>query len=215
MKTRYFKLLLAVIVIQLFGLFLLLSSHGILAKIIEYSIKDILEPPGRSLMLGSSSMLRLDPQKYLLCGEWLNRGIGGSSIRDIDLYLSLTPLYEDPPMVLIYAGENDVSNGEHYSSVLSAYKELINKLYYRFPKTELHIIGIKPSPKRDGHRDQFNAINREMANYTATLNNAYFHPFPEDSGGHEKVLFHQDGIHLTHHGYVAFTSGMNRKCRNR
>lgn len=108
-----------------------------------------------NLMLGSSSIRRLYSDRYLACGTWLNRGIGAALIASIERYLRISPLTISPANILLYAGENDISEGGRVESIVDSYTQLIGHLRDNYPQSNLHVIAIKPSPSRVGDWSAF------------------------------------------------------------
>lgn len=211
-KYTYFKSLLCLVVIAVATTVYVLINDRVLFRTLEYIWEDTGLNESSNLMLGSSSIARMNSKQYLHCSQWLNRGMGNATIADIDRYLTFTPLPLKPPMILIYAGENDISQGMNVTETLAAYKALIHKLIERFPESTLHILGIKPSPAREQHWQNFSKLNKELQQFIDTTEKVYFYSFPEFGSKINNLLFTTDGIHFTETGYVTFTSELNKRC---
>ena len=166
-----------------------------------------------NLMLGSSSIRKLDASLLADCGSWLNIGIGNSSIADLIRYLRLSPLEINPARILLYAGENDIARGMSVPESYAEYLALLDLLTSRFPNSDVHILSIKPSPRRAAHWDKFDALNTRLRQHAASSvsngngkskskskssnEKVFFHPFQAPAHMPLKSLFTQDGVHLT------------------
>ncbi len=183
--------------------------------ILRYLIADFtVEDQGLNLMLGSSSIARLNHKKHIDCGDWLNRGIGSAVIGDLINYISFTPLEIKPTNILLYAGENDIGRGDRATEVLKEYKKLIDKLIEKYPSSKIHVISIKPSPKLVMYREQFRLVNDSISKYLVgkELVHIYFPDWDEELRKNVQV-FKDDHVHLTEKGYDLFASEMSKKCK--
>jgi lysophospholipase L1-like esterase len=141
----------------------------VLSTTLEYLVQDYTEATQASnLMLGSSSIRKLDASLLADCGSWLNIGIGNSSIADLIRYLRLSPLEIKPARILLYAGENDIARGMSVPESYAEYLALLDLLTSRFPNSDVHILSIKPSPRRAAHWDKFDALNTRLRQHAAS-----------------------------------------------
>ncbi len=213
MKTNFWFTVCLVILLAIIGFTLHMTvKNEALKTSMKYLYKDaVIGRVNSSLMLGSSSIMRLDPKKYINCVTWLNRGIGASTISDIKRYITISPLSITPPEILIYAGENDISQGLSARKTIQAYKELLLLLRDKYPDSNLHVIAIKLSPSRKSNWDKFRIVNDALKTYLSHTQRSYFHsPNWDDKGYRNSNSFTDDGVHLTHYGYSVFTSGVNK-----
>lgn len=165
-----------------------------------------------NLMLGSSTIKNIDHQRFLSCGPWLNRGIGNSTISAFKRYLSITSLDITPAKILLYAGENDLSRGGSIENTIHSYNELIQNLLAKYPKSDLHIIAIKPSPRRHDYWESFDIVNNSLEELPNELKNLYFHSYKNHEKGFGLSSFANDGVHLSGEGYRVFTADFNKGC---
>lgn len=185
----------------------------VLSTTIQYLVEDSTTNHGiKNLMLGSSSIKRLEKLDILKCGPWLNRGIGSSRITSLIRYLKFSQLAVEPSIVFVYAGENDLSTGLSSAEVFDQYKALIQQLGEKFPESDIHIIGIKLSPRRRSRRESFMAVNAMIRAYANDQPGIFFHPTPGPETEFDEIGFLDDGVHLTEQGYRLFTSGFNEAC---
>jgi hypothetical protein len=214
MKIRKISIVFIFLAIGTVWFYQSVINNEIRFQMLTYLIDDIVvEKSIHELMLGSSSIKRLDHNRFLKCGHWLNRGMGNSTIADLINYISITPFSIKPQKILMYAGENDISRGIDATEVVKIYKILIHKLLVKYPESEIHIIAIKPSPKRQAYWSDFSIVNIDLENYLREISRAYFHPHPIGEDGFSSKSFLADGIHLTDQGYIVFTSGTNKTCQ--
>ncbi len=211
------------ITIKIFAILLLVSiallvyraiNSEVSSTTIRYLFLDIfIEHKKYDLLLGSSTIKRLNQDKYLACGVWLNRGIGNSTVSNLNNYIRMTYLSIEPSRILLYAGENDISRGMSVDKTIDSYKKLVQNLIYRYPDSDIHIISIKPSPKRHGNWKEFNALNDLLEVFSGELKRVYFHSYKKWQKEYSQSSFVDDGIHLTDEGYYTFTLGFNKTCK--
>lgn len=209
MKTYLFLIFVS---ISVFGYKVI--NNEVTSTTIKYILLDIsLEDKHYDLMLGSSTIKRLNKNKYLVCGTWLNRGIGSSTISNLNTYIEMTNLEITPAKILLYAGENDISRGMGVGEAIDSYKKLIQKLLDKYPGSDIHAVAIKPSPNRREHWEDFAAFNNAVDLYAGKLNGLYFHRQSKGQPDYSPASFIGDGIHLSNVGYNTFTSGFNKTCK--
>lgn len=189
-------------------------TDDVTATTAKHLLADVAAPQQAiNLLLGSSSIARLDANRLLPCNRWLNRGIGSATLADIERYLSLTPLSIQPRAIVMYAGENDISAGLTTQHTIEAYRRLLELLTTRYPDSELHLLAIKPSPKRRADWPRFVAVNTALRLLSDNAQALYFHqPLWPPADTASQRYFHADGIHLTATGYDLLTSDLNPPC---
>ena len=185
---------------------------------LTYLLADLTGEDDTNLMLGSSSVQRLEPSTYLACGSWSNRGIGASTIPDIERYLKFRPSGMEPANIVLYAGENDIHQKGQKDKTLTSYIRLLDKISTRFPNSLVHIIAIKPSLARENSWAYFNTVNSTLKTYSQTKTHLMFHE-PEwvelygiNFNRENQPWFLSDNVHLTDAGYRAFAKPINSSC---
>lgn len=161
-----------------------------------------------NLLLGSSTLARLDTTTFNHCGNWLNRAIGNSQLIDIVRYLSWTPVQHNPQHILLYAGENDLAQSKEAQQVSAEYMALLKQLMLQYPAAHIHILAIKHSPARQQYWLAFDEVNAKLQAY-ATLQ-PQLHYYADNL---QRVDFSADGIHLTGEGYRRFLHGVILQCK--
>ncbi|MBW8191627.1 hypothetical protein K0504_11315 [Neiella marina] len=175
--------------------------------IVKYAFTDLFEQqPQKNLMMGSSSIYRLQ-ESQLACGSWLNRGIPNSQIKDLMVYLKLGTLQNAPENILLYAGENDLSQGRTVAQTYQSYLAVIERLKLDYRTATIHVIAVKLSPKRSAYWAKFQALNRLLRELSSTEPMLHVHEvsYPVSS-------YLSDGIHLSRAGYDVFLSKVNSAC---
>jgi len=189
-------------------------NHEALITQLKYAYDDAwAKPTSQNLLLGSSSIKRLNAKKFLQCGDWINRGIGAATIPMLINYLKYSPLSISPKHILFYAGENDIAKGNSVKQTFTNYKELLNIALRHFPSSEIHIIAIKPSPSRSKAWLSFEAVNEELWQFAQIRPKVHLHAPRWQSAKHlGSSAFLSDGVHLSETGYKIFTREVNQTC---
>ena len=209
-----FKISTAVVAITLLLSLTLVLNDEVLSSQFKYILEDATTEHGsKNLMLGSSTIKKLNQKKYLKCGTWLNRGIGNSTIANLRTYLKISPLSISPSQILLYAGENDIDRGLSVRETTTIYHKLISTLRLKYPDSSIRILAIKPSPKRHQHWNKFAALNDTLEANAKDMENVTFHTNPKGETGFDISSFIDDGIHLTEEGYFTLTAGLGETCK--
>jgi lysophospholipase L1-like esterase len=170
--------------------------------------KDKTTPPPENLILfiGSSSIRGWNLKKSFPDLPTLNRGFGGSELSDSIKYFDRIVLPYKPRAILLYAGDNDINNGESSAQVVADYKTFAAKVRTDLPNTHFAFLPIKPSLKRwqlwPGMRSANEAIRKlsEKDPHLHYLDTAT--PMFGKDGKPMPNLFKEDGLHLTEIGYA-------------
>jgi lysophospholipase L1-like esterase len=177
--------------------------------IAAYEEADRANPPpqGAVLFIGSSSVLRWrtlesDFSRY----QAINRGFGGSVIADSIHFAPRIVLPYRPPVVIFYAGENDISRGDSPEQVAQDFKDFVSLVHAELPETTVAYIAMKPSPRR-AHLIEAkrigNGLIREFSDATPRVHFIdVFSPMLDAEGNPRPELFVADELHLNAEGYV-------------
>lgn len=174
--------------------------------------KDKKSPPPKNAILfaGSSSTRGWNLPKYFPDLKVINRGFGGSQIAESIHYADRIILPHEPRIVLLYAGDNDIAAGKPPETVCADFARFVQTVHARLPKTRIVFIAIKPSIARWKLVGKMRDANRRIAKLTKTndlLDYADIDtPMIGDDGKPRAELFVKDGLHLSHKGYVLWTS---------
>ena len=167
-------------------------------------------PPQQSILFVGSSSIRLwDLEKSFPNLPVINRGFGGSAIRDSVHFFDTLVLKHHPRTVVLYAGDNDINGGYNAGQTHRDFVRFKNKLHKSLPETKLIFIAIKPSIDRRKLAPTMYEANQLIAATCAqdprlTYLDIWF-PMLGDDGHPQPNLFIKDGLHLNPQGYTLWT----------
>ena len=178
-------------------------------EILAFEAADRATPPalGGVVFVGSSSFRMWTNAAADFPGvPLLNRGFGGSTLPEV---VQLTPrlvLKYQPHLVVLYAGDNDLSAGRTPEDVLNDYKAFVGIVRRALPSTRIAFVSIKPSPSRWAIADRMREANRlvrqEISRDTLASYVDVFTPMIGANGRPRAELFGPDSLHMTRAGYL-------------
>jgi len=175
----------------------------------QFEATDRVHPPvpGSIVFAGSSSIAMWETlDKDFGYFPVLNRGISGSMLADNVQSVYRIVLPYKPPVVVIYAGENDLVEGETPERVLHDYQTFTSIVHRKLPATRVVFVSIKPSIARDSLMGKIRETNRLISNFTRTDKRLgyvdVFTPMLDPSGRPRRELFLEDGLHMNARGYA-------------
>lgn len=140
----------------------------------------------------------------------LNRGFGGSQLRDAVHYADQIAVHYRPSMILLYAGDNDINDGRTPQQVLRDFQAFVARIRRDLPDTPVAFLSIKPSPSRLdqlARQQQANALVRAEA---ARMRHVTFidvaTPMLGADGKPRPELFLEDRLHMKPAGYALWRS---------
>jgi lysophospholipase L1-like esterase len=175
----------------------------------QFEAQDRASPPrlGSIVFVGSSSIRMWTTLDRDFPGvPVLNRGFGGSEAGDVARFAERIVVPYKPPVVVFYAGDNDLAAGKTPAQVLAAFQFFVSTMHRELPGTRVVFVSIKPSIARWNIVDkmrQANALVRDYARTDSRL--AYvdvFTPMLDASGQPRRELYLEDGLHMTPAGYA-------------
>ncbi len=139
----------------------------------------------------------------------INRGFGGSELSDTVFYFDRLVLPCHPSLIVLYAGENDLQNGQTPAMVLQSFQSFCTRLHTSLPETRLIYISIKPSPCRSKLRDSVLSTNTLIAaqckaDPLCSFVNVYSE-MVDSEGSPKKNYFGADMLHMNRAGYQLWT----------
>ena len=164
-----------------------------------------------AVFVGSSSIRFWDLEKWFPKQEPtpLNRGFGGSEIRDSIVHLDRVVLRHRPRVVVLYAGDNDIAGGKSAETVVADFEEFVAKTRSGLPDVRLAYVAIKPSLARWKLASEMQQANERIEATCAKDNQLTFvdiwGPMLGDDGRPRPELFRSDGLHLNAEGYALWT----------
>ncbi|MCY7354691.1 MAG: GDSL-type esterase/lipase family protein [Lysobacter sp.] len=175
----------------------------------RFAAQDAVMPPPRHpiVFTGSSSIRLWDT----LAGDFpnvpvLNRGFGGSQLRDAFQHADAIAIRYQPRQVVLYAGDNELSAGRTPQQILADFRAVVARFRHDLPNTTIIFISPKPSPSRAhllGAQRVANAlIHKEAARMGRVAYADVFTPMLDASGQPRVELFAADGLHVNRASYV-------------
>jgi lysophospholipase L1-like esterase len=163
--------------------------------------------PGGILFTGSSSIrlwttLRADFRGLPV----LNRGFGGSQIREVTAFADRIVIPYRPRLIVFYCGSNDVIAGRAVPDVVRDLREFVATVHAKLPKTRVIVIASAPNPARWHLKDAWIDLNARIKAYTETdprLTFVDIWPAMLDASGQPRPeLFVEDRLHMNAQGYA-------------
>jgi lysophospholipase L1-like esterase len=165
-------------------------------------------PQNAILLVGSSSFTKWkDVQDYFPAHIMLNRGFGGSSLRDVIYYANDVILKYKPKQILIYCGENDIAGSSSVTAdtVLERFKTLYAIIRSKFKKVPIAFISMKPSPSREKYLATMQKGNALIKSFMEQQKrSSYIDVYSSMLDANGKILTHiflSDKLHMNAEGY--------------
>lgn len=185
------------------------SSPEWAADMARFAAEDAAKPPpARPVVFTGSSSVRM---WETLAADFpdvvvLNRGFGGSQVRDAVWYADEVALRYKPRQIVLYAGDNDIAEGRSAAQVLADTEAFVARIRHAQPGTPIALLGIKPSPSRANLLGVQRDANDALRAWAATQRNvAYidvFTPMLDAEGVPREDLFIADRLHMNAAGYA-------------
>lgn len=177
-----------------------------------YEEADRIAPPpsGGIVFVGSSTIRRWDVATHFPDVPIINRGIDGTELADILRYVDRLVLRYEPRLVVLYAGDNDISGGRLSEQVAVEFERFVRAVHARLPLTRILYIAVKPSPLRWLQADRMrltNEIIRDICERDDRLGYVDFDGVMmgwDERPRHE--LFIEDGLHLSARAYQLWST---------
>jgi len=178
----------------------------------KFEAEDKATPPAKGgvLFIGASSIVRwTNLAESFPDLKVVNRGFGGSELSEAVKYAPRVVVPHAPRIVVLYAGENDLSRGVTPDIIASDFDKFLQLIHTSLPGTRIVVIGLKPSLLRWKIRDGMHETNKLISTRCATDRKCtYVDPWPSmigKDGTPKPEFFVEDGLHMTPEGYKAWT----------
>lgn len=185
------------------------SSPDWIQDMARFAAEDAANPPpaGSVVFTGSSSVRMWETLAADFPGvPVLNRGFGGSQVRDSVHYADQVAVRYRPRQVVIYAGDNDVNAGRTPDQILRDVQAFVSRLRQDLPDVRIGYLAIKPSPSRTEQLGRQQDANRLVREWAATQRGIDFidvaTPMLGADGQPRAELFLADMLHLNADGYA-------------
>jgi lysophospholipase L1-like esterase len=175
----------------------------------RFAAEDAARPPPRApvVFTGSSSVRMWATLVADFPGvPVLNRGFGGSQLRDAVHFADEVAVRYRPRGILLYAGDNDLHAARTPQQVLHDFRAFVARVRRDLPSVPIAFIAIKPSPARAdllGVQREANALVRaEAARLRGVDYIDVFTPMLDARGQPREDLFLADRLHMNAEGYA-------------
>jgi len=163
-------------------------------------------PKGGYLFVGSSSIRMWDLKKSFPELKAINHGFGGSELSDSIQYADRIVIPFRPKVVFLYAGDNDISNGESAEAVTADFQAFAAKIHKALTVTQIVFLPIKPSVSRWKLWPEMKKANLAIKVLTEKEDHLHYldtvTPMMGKDGKPMGDLFKDDGLHLNAKGYA-------------
>lgn len=182
------------------------------ADIRAFEERDRAAPPPRDavLFVGSSSIRLWDLPRSFPGLPAINRGFGGSCVSDSVRFVPRIVLPYAPAVIVLYAGDNDITAGKAPEAVRDDYRAFVEAVHERLPAARIAYIAIKPSIQRwklIGAMRAANALIEAAAAADPRLAFVNLEPAMLGADGiPRRELFAADGLHLSAEGYALWAA---------
>jgi lysophospholipase L1-like esterase len=174
----------------------------------RFETADAAHPPPQHgiVFVGSSSIRFWDTLASDFPGQpVINRGFGGSEIRDSTWYADRIVIPYAPRLVVFYAGDNDLAAGRTPAQVRDDFVAFVQRVHKDLPDTRIAYISIKPSPSRAQLIPQVIEANNLIRHAASRLPHVDFIDvytrMLDATGQPRPELFREDQLHMTRAGY--------------
>jgi lysophospholipase L1-like esterase len=159
------------------------------------------------LFTGSSSIrMWKDLKTYFPDHNVLNRGFGGSQMKDLLYFFDKLVVPYNPRMIFIYEGDNDLASKKSPDEIIATADSILTLIRSKVSKkVKVAFIAAKPSVARWELKDRYIEFNSKLKTWTAAKKNVLFvdvwTPMLDANGAVQKDLFIDDGLHMNKKGY--------------
>ena len=164
---------------------------------------------GGTVIVGSSSVRRLDAATVFPNVDLIQRGFGGAHISDINYYAEQLVFKHEPSTVVFFCGGNDLWVGHSVDQVEEDFREFAALLFERLPRCRLVALAVRPSPKRRQLLDSVLELNARLERFAATDERVIFlrgscDRFLDADGEPIASMYVDDMQHMNDDGYAVW-----------
>jgi len=136
----------------------------------------------------------------------LNRGFGGSQLRDAIWYADEVAVRYAPWRIVLYAGDNDIDAGRSPEQVRDDFRAFVARVRRDLPGVPIAYLSIKPSPARIDQLPAQQRANALVKAEAARMEGVDFidvaTPMLDAEGRPRAGLFGDDNLHMNARGYA-------------
>jgi lysophospholipase L1-like esterase len=178
------------------------------AEVAAYEAADRESPPPKDgiLFIGSSTIRLWKTLATDFPGrEVVNRGFGGTEIRDATHFADRLIFPHEPRQIFLRAGGNDIHAGRLPEQVAADFAEFVRVVRTRLPNSEILYIAVSPSPARWDEAEKSRELNRRIRELARGMPSVRFVDAYDVSLGPDgrarPELFVEDRLHFNREGY--------------
>jgi len=166
------------------------------------------QPPAHPVVFTGSSSVRM---WSTLAADFpgvpvLNRGFGGSQLRDAVWYADEVAIRHEPRRIVLYAGDNDIDAGRPPEQVRDDFRAFVARVRRDLPDVPIAYLSIKPSPSRIAQLPAQQRANALLKAEAARMEGVDFidvaTPMLDAEGRPRAELFGDDRLHMNADGYA-------------
>lgn len=175
-------------------------------------------PPCPILFVGSSSIrLWTSLARDMAPLPIVNRGFGGSTIADVNLYFDRLVTPYRPRAIVLYAGENDIDAGQSPAAVADQFRRFLDAKRARLGDVPVFYISAKPSKLRFAQRARQSELNAAVRALARTSRDLVYVDVASAmlNRGRPLDLFVDDGLHMAPAGYAIWRDRVGQALRQR
>ena len=175
-------------------------------------------PPCPVLFVGSSSIrMWRTLAEDMAPMPVINRGFGGSTIGQSNLYFDRIVAPYRPRAIVFYAGENDIDGGQSPAEAASQFRTFLAKKRATLGRTPVFYISAKPSKLRFGQFARQTELNNAIRDLAAISSDLIFIDVVPSmlSGGRPRDIYVEDGLHMNAAGYAIWRGLVRQALTNR
>ncbi|HEY9540552.1 MAG TPA: SGNH/GDSL hydrolase family protein [Luteimonas sp.] len=164
-------------------------------------------PPAHPVVFTGSSSVRMWTS---LAADFprqpvLNRGFGGSQLRDAIWHADQVAVRYQPRRIVLYAGDNDIDAGRTPEQVRDDFRAFVARIRRDLPDVPIAWLAIKPSLARVDQLPAQQRANALVEAAAARMHDVDFidvaTPMLDADGRPRAELFLGDGLHMNRKGY--------------
>jgi len=167
-------------------------------------------PRGQIVFVGSSTIRMWDVARSFPDLTIVNRGFGGSELSDALRYVDRIVTPYEPRLVVVYAGDNDISAGLLSEQLAVDFEHFVQRVHAKLPQTRILYIAVKPSILRWTQVYRMRTANAIIREFCERDDRLAFLDFDSVMLGWDekprRELFLEDGLHMSPLGYQIWST---------
>lgn len=178
-----------------------------------YKAKDLQAMPaaGGTVFVGSSTFTKwtsLEKEREFSFLKPINRGFGGSTLPEVNYYFKELVAKYKPAKVVVYAGTNDIADGQSGKDVFNSLREFLKLAHQALPEAQVYFISMSVAPCRlhlSAKYDEGNRLIKALATEDKRFHYIDVVPVMRDERGQlRRDYFGLDNLHMNRKGYEAW-----------